>query len=353
MNRMRAVVLTRFGDPQVLECHEVDRPQPRPDQMLVRVAACGVCGHDLLNRAGHFPQTRPPCVMGHEIAGTVEEAGPLVSGFKPGDRVALTQRISCGVCRQCRVGRDNLCRSGPNFYGEGLSGGYGEFVVASPRNAVHLPDGIDLQTGAILSCAVGTGWHALARARLVPGDTVVVTAASGGVGLHTLQLARFLGLTSIAITSSERKTEMLHEAGAHHVLAARDGAFHREVRELTGGAGADAVIEIAGVPTFASSMRALMAGGRLVAVGNVQPGTAPLNPGLVILKEIEVVGSGHALVADLARVVVLVQQGAIRPKIAEVMPAARAAQAHEKVSQQNLGGRIVLSHAPASTGLMD
>ncbi len=151
MNRMRAVVLTKFVAPSVLECHEVERPEPRADQMLVRVAACGVCGHDLLNRAGHFPETHPPCVMGHEIAGTVEEVGPMVSGFVPGMRVCLTQRISCGVCRTCRAGRDNLCRNGPNFYGEGISGGYGEFVVASPRNAVPLPDSVDLRTGAVLS----------------------------------------------------------------------------------------------------------------------------------------------------------------------------------------------------------
>ena len=341
---MRAVVLTRFGGPEALECQEVERPAARADQMLVRVAACGVCGHDLLNRAGHFPQTHPPCVMGHEIAGTVEEAGPLVSGFAPGDRVALTQRISCGACRACRAGRDNLCRNGPNFYGEGLSGGYGEFVVASPRNAVHLPGEIDLQTGAILSCAVGTGWHALARARVLPGDTVVITAASGGVGLHTLQLARFLGLTAIAITSSDRKVELLREAGAHHVVASPNSSFHREVRELTGGEGADAVIEIAGVPTFVSSMRCLMTGGRLVAVGNMQPGNAALNPALSILKEIEIIGSGHALAADLVRLVALVQQGAIRPRITAVMPVADASHAHEKMSQQGAAGRIVLSH---------
>jgi len=211
MNQMLAMVLTRFGGPAVLECHTVG-PVPRVDQMLVRVAACGVCGHDLLNRQGHFPETKPPCVMGHEIAGTVETVGELVSGFTPGDRVALTQRVSCGVCPACRAGRDNLCRNGPNFYGEGISGGYGEFVVASPRNAVPLPTGTDLYTGATLSCALGTGWHALGRARLTAGDTVVVTAASGGVGLHTLLLARFLGLRVIAVTTSERKADMLLEA---------------------------------------------------------------------------------------------------------------------------------------------
>ena len=341
---MRATVLTKFGGPEVLQSADVDAPTRRADQMLVRVAACGVCGHDLLNREGHFPDTHPPCVMGHEIAGVVEEVGVLVDAFKPGDRVALTQRISCGVCAACRAGRDNLCRAGPGFYGEQISGGYGDFVIASARNAVLLPAAIDLEVGAILSCAIGTGLHALNRARLLPGDTVVVTAASGGVGLHTVELAKLLGLRVIATTSSERKAEMLQDAGAHHVIAAPDGQFHKAVRELTGGAGAEAVIEIAGGPTFGSSMRSLALGGRLVAVGNVQPGPVQLNPALPILKEIEIIGSGHALVSDLRRVVDLVARGLVRPRIAERVPVGDAAHAHTLLATRGAVGRVVLTH---------
>jgi NADPH:quinone reductase-like Zn-dependent oxidoreductase len=135
---------------------------------------------------------------------------------------------------------------------------------------------------------------------------------------------------------------MLLEAGAHHVLAMGAEGFHRGVRDLTGGAGAEAVIEIAGVPTFASSLRALAAGGRLVAVGNMQPGNAALNPALAILKEIEIVGSGHALVADLVRLIGLVDAGLVQARIAERMPVAQAARAHERLAGQGLNGRIVL-----------
>ena len=344
---MKATILTRFGAPEVLQYGEVDTPNWLASQMLVRVAACGVCGHDLLNREGHFPDTHTPCVMGHEIAGVVEEVGALVTSFSPGDRVALTQRISCGICPACRAGRDNLCRSGPGFYGEQISGGYGEFVIASPRNAVPLPAHIDLDIGAILSCAVGTGYHALSRARLLPGDTVVITAASGGVGLHTVELARLLGLRVIATTSSTHKLDLLREVGANDVIAAPDGQFHKAVRELTGGAGADAVIEIAGAPTFGSSIRSLAAGGRLVLVGNVQPGNVQLNPALAILKEIELVGSAHALVSDLRRIVDLVARGVVRPKIAEKLPVREAARAHALLGSGRAGGaggRLVLTH---------
>ena len=341
---MKATVQTKFGGPEVLQLQDVETPTPRDDQMLVRVAACGVCGHDVLNREGHFPDTHPPCVMGHEIAGIVEKVGPLVAGFKLGDRVALTQRISCGICPACRAGRDNLCRAGAGFYGEQISGGYGDHVIASPRNAVLLPEGIGLDVGAILSCALGTGFHALQRARLVAGDTVVITGASGGVGLHTVDIARLLGLRVIATTSSEHKAETLKAAGADHVIAAPDHQFHKAVRELTGGAGADAVIEIAGAPTFASSIRSLAVGGRLVVVGNVRPGPVQLNPALAILKEIEVIGSAHATVSDLRHVVDLVARGLLKPRIAARLPVTLASQAHAQLAASGAPGRLVLIH---------
>lgn len=344
---MKAAILTRFGGPEVLKIGEVERPRWREDQMLLKVAACGVCGHDLLNREGHFPDTHPPCVMGHEIAGTIEAVGGLVQGFKIGDRVALAQRMSCGLCPACRAGRENLCRNGAGFYGESTTGGYGEYVIASPRNAVLLPEEIDFLAGSILSCAVGTGFHALQRARLVAGDTVVITGASGGVGLHTVDLAHLFGYRVIAVVGSASSAAVVRDAGADEVLAASDGDFHRIVRDLTGGFGADAVIEIAGSPTFGSSIRSLASGGRLVTVGNVRPGPVQLNPALTILKEIEVVGSGHATVQDLGRVIDLVKRGRIRPRIARLFNIEEVAQAHAALGERGLTGRVVLTHSPA------
>jgi D-arabinose 1-dehydrogenase-like Zn-dependent alcohol dehydrogenase len=342
---MRAVVLPGFGGPDVFKCEEVARPVPAADQMLVKVAACGVCGHDLLNRGGHFPHTRLPAVMGHEIAGTVVETGPLVTRFKAGDRVAVIQRIPCGLCSLCRSGRENLCVSGPGFYGEDISGGYGEFVIASERNATIVPSSIPLKVAAVLSCAIGTGFHALRRASLQLNDTVVITAASGGVGIHTVKLARLLGLKTIAISSSESKVARLREAGAAEVIVAPDMAFYKEVRDLTGSEGADAVIEIAGKPTFNSSVRSLKAGGRMVIVGNVDPGSVPLNPAMSILKELDFIGSAHATLADLKKVIDLVARGEIEPEIAAFVPVEEAARAHRMMEDRSTSGRVVLTHA--------
>lgn len=343
---MRAVVLPRFGTPDVFVCQEVATPAPAADQMLIRVAACGVCGHDLLNRAGHFPHTQLPAVMGHEIAGTVVKVGALVTGFKPGDRVAVIQRIPCGACALCRSGRENLCVSGSGFYGEGLSGGYGEFVLASERNAVPVPGAISLRVASVLSCAIGTGFHALRRASLGLGDTVLVTAGSGGVGIHTIKLARLLGLRVITVSTSETKSGLLREAGAE-VIVSPDLAFHKMVRELTGGEGVDAVIEIAGRPTFGSSIRSIKAGGRMIVVGNIDPGPVALNPAMAILKEIDIIGSAHATVADLKKVIDLVAGGAITPSIAECFAVEEAAAAHQFMEKRKAAGRVVLLHGHA------
>jgi acryloyl-coenzyme A reductase len=341
---LRAIVATAYGGPEVLAHVEIDPPNPTADQILIEVAACGVCGHDVLARTGAFPLSKPPFVMGHEIAGTVVQVGVHVSQFKVGDRVAVTQRISCGICHVCRTGRENMCVSGPGFYGEGLSGGYGDFVVASARNAVRVPDNIPLPTAAVLCCAIGTGFHALRRSALRLGETVVVTGASGGVGIHTIKLAKLMGLTSIAVSSSEAKADMLRSAGATHVVIAARYEFHEQVRALTHGEGADGVIEITGTPTFKSSVRSLRAGGRMVIVGNVEPGNVPFNPAIAVLKEIDFVGSGHATVEDLRRVIDLVARGVIAPIIADQLPRLSAAEAHRRIGQRENAGRIVLLH---------
>ncbi len=341
---MRAAILESFGGPDNFIVGEMPRPVPGVDQILVKVAGCGVCGHDLLNRAGHFPHAKLPLVPGHEIAGTVVETGPSVTRFRAGDRVALIQRLPCGLCGLCRAGRENICVSGPGFYGEEISGGYGDYVIASERNAVAVPENIPLRVAAVLSCAIGTGFHALRRATLGLGDSVLVTGSSGGVGIHTIKLAKLMGLKTIAVSSAEGKREKIVAAGADEVVIAPDYQFHKQVREITGGEGVDAVIEIAGRPTFASSIRCVRAGGRVVLVGNVEPGNVPLNPAMAILKEINLIGSGHATLADLTKVVELVAAGQIQPEIAAYVPRDRVSDAHSMMEERKTSGRVVLVH---------
>ena len=342
--KMKAIQLSEFGAPSVLHQVEVPVPEITADQMLVRVAGCGVCGHDLLNRAGHFSTTQLPCVMGHEVAGEVVEAGSLITKFKVGDRVAMIQRIGCGTCIPCRNGQENICVSGAGFYGEQISGGYGEYVIASERNTLHLPEEIPLDVAPVLSCAIGTGYHALRRAALPIGSTVLITGASGGVGIHAVRLAALGGLRVVAATTSPAKARQLKDAGADHVVIAGEGGFHKELRDWTDGIGVDGVLEIAGAATFPSSVRSIRAGGRMVIVGTMEPGNWPFNPALAILKELEFIGSAHATLNDLRKIIQIVADGKITPEIGRVMPVSEAAEAHRAMEAKEITGRVVLMH---------
>lgn len=334
--------MDRFGPPEVL--HTVDQPEPimGPDQVLVEVHACGVCGHDLLARSGSLG-TPLPMVLGHEIAGVVVQTGPDVRGIEEGQRVALVQRIPCGSCAECQRGATNVCRRGPGFYGDDLPGGYSEYVLASPRNAVVLPEEITFEQGAVLSCGVGTGLRALSRTDLGEGDLVVVTGAGGGVGMHTVRLAALEGYKVLAVTSSAHKRAALVEAGATAVSLSPSAAELRSLaKEMSEGRGANAAIEIAGPPSFAQSMAALAAGGRLVLVGNTRPRPVEINPGAVIVRELEIVGSAHATRDDLARVVSLVASGRISPAIGMVRRLPEAGELHAAMEAREVTGRAVL-----------
>lgn len=339
---MTAMALHGTGGPNVLGPTQIPVPIPIGDQLLVRVTACGVCGHDLLARRGLL-EARDGHVLGHEIAGIVEDVGPDGDAGWIGTRVALVQRLPCGSCEQCLSGHTNMCRSGPGFYGEDLPGGYCELVVATPRNAVALPGSIDDGVGAILSCAVGTGLHALNRAAATPGDVVVITGATGGVGLNAVQLAAHRGCRVVAVTRREELRELVLEAGANEVTLVADGprAVRDAASRLGSPGGADVVIETTGTPTFELSLRSLRPRGRLAVVGNTTPETVKLALGLIILKELVVTGSKHGDQADLAEVVRLVQQGVVSPAVA-LWPLAEAAAAHAALEAGDFVGRAVL-----------
>jgi len=345
---MRAVELSGLGEASVLVPTTRPTPSPGPGELLVKIAATGVCGHDVLARRGKL-SAAPGDVLGHEIAGTVVDIGAGGSGREDlvgpwlGQRVALVQRIPCGVCRDCAAGATSQCRRGPGFYGDDIPGGYAEYVVSSPLNTVALPDSIDDVSAAILSCAVGTGLRALRTADLRSDDVVMVTGAGGGVGVHTIQLAVHLGYRVIAVTGTRSKVDQLTRLGAQRVLVSPDLRAVRDAADALGRPrGADAVIEITGGPLFGLSLRALAPRGRLVLVGDVDPAPVGLDSGLTIVKELQVRGSAHATRTDLEEVVSMVAEGHIVPVVARTWPLAQVSQAHAALDAREITGRAVV-----------
>jgi len=341
---MQAVVLHQFGSVDHLRLQSVADPTPGPGEVLLRVRACGVCYHDVINRRGSLPRTSVPAILGHEVAGEVIEVGPDAGGWKVGDRAATLQRMSCGACPACASGRTSLCKRDNRFFGEELQGGYAGLMVAPVGGLGRVPEGMPWAVAATVCCTAGTAVHVVrTRGRIQRGETVLVTGASGGVGLQAVQLARLDGARVIAVTSGDAKARALYNAGADDVVVAPRLDFAAEVRRLTGGEGAQVAIEIVGSATFAHTLKAMAPGGRVVLVGNLESGTIELNPGLVIVKELEILGAYATTQGELETALGLTHAGKLSPFVTEILPLRDAGKAHVRLENREVAGRLVLS----------
>src|SRR3954451_1462310 len=223
---MQAIVLRAFGSPGNLRPETVPDPEPGPGEVLLRVHACGVCYHDVINRRWNLPRTSVPAILGHEAAGEVIAVGPGVEGWIVGDRAATLQRLSCGQCGHCHAERNSLCKNDTRFFGEEIPGGYASYMAAPVAGLGRIPAGVPWPVAAIFRCTTGTAVHCLrTRGRLQPGETVLISGASGGVGTKAGQPARLDGGRVIAVPSSAGKVEALREAGAHEVIVSPDLDF--------------------------------------------------------------------------------------------------------------------------------
>jgi D-arabinose 1-dehydrogenase-like Zn-dependent alcohol dehydrogenase len=339
--RVRALVLDRPGSPERLRWTTFDEPEPRASEVLVTVRVSGVCHHDVLARRGAFSRTRWPAVLGHEIAGTVRAVGPEVKRLAPGDRVLAATVWSCGACAACRAGDEQLCRHGRGVFGETTPGGYAELLLAPEHALLAIPDGVSDAEAAVLPCALGTAYRAVAGLSAAAGERVVVTGASGGVGLHAVAVASARGLRPIAVTGSAGKAEAIAAAGAADVVVSERGRFAGAVRELAPD-GVAAVVD----PTAAAlgeSLRCLRHGGRVVVVGNVGAAQTPIEPALLIMKELGVVASRGASRGELEKLLGLVAAGTLRPRVAPPRAPEDIPQLHHELERRQVTGKLVVA----------
>jgi 6-hydroxycyclohex-1-ene-1-carbonyl-CoA dehydrogenase len=307
------------GPNRPLEIALVPTPAPAAGEVLVRVAACGLC-HTDLHYLDHGTPTfkKPPLILGHEISGTIAGLGTDVAdvtdiaGWALGDPVLLPAVLTCGHCRPCREGRENICDQS-RMFGNHVDGGFAEFVVAPAKEICRLPAEIPLEAAAIIADALTTPFHAVVRrGRVAPGDWVLVLGC-GGVGLNLVQMAVAVGGRVIAVDVSADKLAWATRLGAELVLdAAAVGRLDKAVRAATGGSGVDVAFEAIGkAATQEQAFACLRNGGRLVLVG-YSPETMALNAGRVMFREIEVMGSLGCRPVDYPRVIALAAQGKIR-----------------------------------------
>jgi 6-hydroxycyclohex-1-ene-1-carbonyl-CoA dehydrogenase len=309
---MKAAVF--HGPGEGLKIEDVPVPRVGPGEILVKVAACGVC-HTDLHYIEHGVPTfkKPPIVLGHEASGTVAECGPDVANVKPGQRVLIPAVLTCGRCALCRTGRENIC-SDMKMVGNHFDGAYAEFVAVPAKDVLPLPESIPLAEAAIIADAISTPFHAVRnRARVQPGDTVVVFGC-GGVGINAVQLAAAAGGTVIAVDIADRKLEWARQFGAARTInAAQVERVSKEIRKLTGG-GVDVALEAIGNPrTIEEAFECVRVGGRLVVVGYTHEAIS-IVAGKIMFKEIEVLGSLGCRPVDYVPLIRMVEQGRIELK---------------------------------------
>jgi len=305
---MRAAVLLAGAKTLVLE----DRPLPEPDpgEVLVRVAACGICRTDLHYLHGTPTFRKPPIVLGHEISGRVERVGAGVTGWPEGERVLVPPVIPCGECAYCRAGRGTLCSS-QVMLGNHRDGGFAEAVTVPSKALFRLPESIPLKEGCIISDAISTPYHAVVnRAEVRPGQWVAVFGC-GGVGLAAVRIAVLAGANVVAVDVIPRKLELARALGAVETVDAKvAGDVPKALRKLTGG-GPDTALEVIGNPaTIAQAFASVRWGGRVVVVGYTDADVA-VNMGRVMFREIEIRGSLGCGLQDFPKVIELVRSGQI------------------------------------------
>jgi L-iditol 2-dehydrogenase len=288
---MKALVLKEYGKFELLD---VETPKPGPGEVLLRVAACGICGSDTHGMDGSTGRRRPPVVMGHEASGVVESLGHGVTGWNPGDRVTFDSTVYCGRCTYCREGRVNLCDHrevlGVSCADYRRAGAFAEFVAVPERILYRLPDAVPFAHAAMVE-PVSVAVHAVHRTPL-PLNATAVVIGSGMIGLLVVQALKAAGCGLVIATDlDEGRLETARALGAGAVLRGCAEEVAKDVRDLTGGQGADAVFEVVGArDTVSLAIACARKGGSVTLVGNLSPG-AELPLQSVVTREITLFGS--------------------------------------------------------------
>jgi len=287
---MKALLLSSYRN---LELADLPAPSPALDEVLIRVAACGICGSDVHGYDGSSGRRIPPIVMGHEAAGVIAATGTSVKNFAPGDRVTFDSTVYCGECPNCRRGNVNLCDHrevlGVSCGDYRRAGAFAEFVAVPARILYRLPDTFPFAEAAMLE-AVAVAIHGVNLAQLAPNSIALVVGA-GTIGILTLQALRAAGCSRVYVTDVDvKRLELAKKLGATEILISDDSLLPK-ILERTNNEGVDVALECVGRnETVAASIDATRKGGTVVLVGNIAPNVnLPLQK--VVTRQIRLQGS--------------------------------------------------------------
>ncbi|MFO7264329.1 MAG: alcohol dehydrogenase [Bacillaceae bacterium G1] len=323
---MRAIRFHEYGEPEVLRLELVETPTPGPQQVLIRVRAAGVNYADVMRRRNMYVQHTPlPFIPGSEVAGEVVAVGPGVRSFKEGDRVVTLLGPKCS--------------------------GYAEYTIGYEPMLIPIPEGLDMVQAAALPLQGLTAYHILkTSAKVLPGETVLVHAAAGGVGTLAVQLAKIFGAKVIATASTEEKLALARSLGADHTVNYTSPDWDKQVLELTNGAGVDVILEMVGGEVFRKNLGILAEFGRMVVFGAASKERATLEPFRLMNKCQSVIGFLLTPVVrrpelywpSLNELLQLVKDGRLKLQIGGTYPLEQAALVHRLLEGRQTTGKLVL-----------
>jgi alcohol dehydrogenase len=339
---MRALTLVADRKIELLDVAET--PAPGADEVQIRIKAIGLNHLDVWGWRGMaFAKRKMPLVIGAEASGVVEAIGPGVANVLPGQLVAIYGARTCGLCRPCREGRDNLCEHVSGVHGFHLDGFAQEKVNLPARLLVPAPPGVDAIGAALAPVTFGTVEHMLFdNAKLEPGETILVHAGGSGIGTAAIQLAKKIGCTVITTVGSDDKIEKAKALGADHVINYRTDRFEGVVRKLTKKKGVDVVFEHVGKDTWAGSMLCMKRGGRLVTCGSTSGVSTEMNLMMLFQQQLKLFGSFGCRMENMADAMQKMGRGLVHPVIDTEVSFSDIDRALERMESRQIFGKIIL-----------
>jgi 2-desacetyl-2-hydroxyethyl bacteriochlorophyllide A dehydrogenase len=340
---MKCVRIHEHGGLEKLLYEDVPTPKIRADEVLVNVKATSLNHMDIWVRIGLPGVKIPlPLIPGVDAAGIVAEVGEAVRHVKAGDRVLVAQGISCGHCKFCLNGDDNLCRAYV-LIGEHRDGADAEYIAMPGKNIIPLSAKISFEEATAASLVFLTAWQMLVdKARVQPGDDVLIVGASSGVGSAAIQVAKLFGARVIATTSTEEKIAKAKNIGADEVVNYSKQNVLQEVRRLTEKKGVEIVIDHVGQSVWDECMKCLTKGGKLVTCGATSGHEALTDLRYVFYKQLQIIGSTMGKKGDLVTIMKFIEEGKLKAVVDRVLPLTDVKEAHTLLEEGKQFGKIVL-----------
>ena len=345
---MKAVYITEHGGAEVLRYGDLPEPEIGANDVRVRVRAAALNRLDVYTRAGVRGTRRrdfdAPHVLGGDAAGEIVEIGAAVVGRDVGERVVVNPRMTCAQCRSCAAGEDEFCENS-GMLGSSRSGSYAEQVAVPSTSAVPIPDSLSFEEAASLPTVYLPSWTILIRkGALKSWETALILSASAGVGTAGVQVAKHVaGATVIATTSTDEKARRARELGADHVINYSSEDIAERVKEITGGRGANVVLDHVGADFWPAATRSLAVGGRYGICGVTTGYRAELQMGMMFTRYQTVFGVFMGRREDMRQIVHAAGRGIIRGVVHQTFPLEDAAKAHEAMESRDFFGKLVLT----------